>query len=158
MEFTKKDKLLSLIFPVITALYGIILCLSGGYPLFKYIMGGVTIAAGVITGVLVITLRINTTACLKMQTIAFVVTVWLHIMTQTGIVMSGTQNIVDAIYVIYYLAVDLGSIVLMMFKLPDEITAVQRLIVFFSNPILFTLINRLMDIFADFLKGLGLLS
>lgn len=158
MEFTKKDKLLSLIFPVITALYGIILFLSGGYPLFKYIMSAVTLASGVITGVLVIVLRINTTVCLKVQTITFVVTVWLHIMTETGIVMSGTENFADAIHVIYYIAVDLGSIVLMMFKLPDEITAGQRLIVFFSNPILFTLINRLMDVFADFLKGLGLLS
>lgn len=159
MEFTKKDMLLSLIFPVITVLYGIIIFFSGEYDrMFQHITGVVTFAAGVVTGVLVMALKINTTECLKVQTIAFVVTFWLHSVTQTGFVPFGAANFIEQFYVLYYLAIDIGSIMLMMFRLPEDITARQRLTVFFSNPFLFSIINRLMMVFVNFLDDIGLLS
>lgn len=158
MEFSKKDKLLSLIFPVLTVLYGVTVIISGIYnPMMQRITGTVTIAAGIITAVLVLLLKINTVECLKVQTITVVVTFWLHMVTATGVVSMGGAELQEVIQTVYYLAVDLGSIVIMMFKLPGGISVRQRLAVFFANPVFYSLINRLMKIFSDFLQDLGLI-
>lgn len=158
MEFSKKDKLLSLIFSVLTVLYGVTVIISGIYNLMmQRITGTVTIAAGIITAALILLLKINTVECLKVQTITVVVTFWLHMVTATGVVSMGGSDFQEVIQTVYYLAVDLGSIVIMMFKLPGGITARQRLAVFFANPVLYSLINKLMKIFSDFLQDLGLI-
>ena len=155
----KKDRLLSLIFPVITVLYGFVLFFSGEYDkMFQHITGGVTIAAGVVTAALIAALKIDISACLKVQAIALVATFWLHLVAKWNIVPAGYGDIVDVIYMIYFLAIDLGSIVIMMFKLPGEITKGQSVIVLFSDPVFFSLVNTLMKVFANFLKDLGLLG
>lgn len=160
MESSKRDKLISLIFPVVTVLYGCITLYGGMYQLIMQRMTGfITIAAGLITGVLIMLLKINTFDCLKTQTIAFVVTLWLHLVTKTNIIRVGQPGfILDAISVVYYLIVDLGSIVIMMFNLPKGITVRQRLAVFFANPVLYMLFNSLMNVLSDFLEDNNLLG
>ncbi len=159
MEFSKKDKLLSLIFPVLTVLYGITVIISGMYhPVMQRITGAVIIAAEIITAALILLLKINTTECLKVQTITAVVTFWLHLVKTSNIVTGGVAaDFTNVINIIYFLVVDLGSIVLMMFKLPGGISVRQRLVVFFANPVLYVLINRLMNVFSDFLEDLDLI-
>ncbi len=159
MEFSKKDKLLSLIFPVLTVLYGITVIISRMYhPVMQRITGAVIIAAGIITAALILLLKINTTECLKVQTITAVVTFWLHLVKTSNIVTGGVAaDFTNVINIIYFLVVDLGSIVLMMFKLPGGISVRKRLVVFFANPVLYVLINRLMNVFSDFLEDLDLI-
>ncbi len=159
MEFSKKDKLLSLIFPVLTVLYGVTVIISGMYhPIMQRITGAFIIAAGIIIAALILLFKINTTECLKVQTITAVVTFWLHLVKTSNIVTSGVgADFTAIINIIYFLVVDLGSIVLMMFKLPGGISVRQRLVVFFANPVLYVLVNRLMNIFSDFLEDLGLI-
>lgn len=158
MEFSKRDKAFSLVFPVITVMYGVIIILSGMYhPVMQRITGFTVIGAAVITGVLVIVLKINTFACLKYQTISFVVTVWLHIITRADFIMTG-GDYQKVVYDIYYFVVDLGSILLMMFNLPKEINARQKLAVFFANPVLYMLINSLMSELSALLEKIGVLE
>ncbi len=159
MGFSKRDKLFSLLFSVITVMYGIVVFLSRMYhPLIERITGAVIISAGVLTGVLIMVLKINTFDCLKYQTISFVVTVWLHIVTKSDFIMIGGGNYQKVIYWIYYFVIDVGSILLMMFNLPNETGVRQRVAVFFANPVLYMLINSLMNAFSDYLMGIGLLE
>ncbi|MDE7230898.1 MAG: hypothetical protein K2N56_10500 [Oscillospiraceae bacterium] len=160
MEFSKRDKVFSLVFPVITVMYGVIIILSGVYhPFMQRITGFTVIGAAVITGALIILLKINTFACLKYQTISFVITVWIHFVTaDTYVTIGGGISYADIIYWIYYFVVDLGSILLMMFKLPEDIGVRQRAAVFFANPVLYMLVNRLMKLFSGFLTDIGLLE
>lgn len=158
MEFSKKDKLLSLIFPILTVLYGGTVIIGGMYhPMMQRTTGAVIIAAGIITAVLTLLLKVNTVECLKVQTITTVVTFWLHMVTASGVVSLGGAEFQEVFYTIYYLVIDLGSIIIMMFNLPGGITVRQRLIVFFANPVLYVLINKLMNKFSDFLQEIGLI-
>lgn len=158
MEFTKRDKMISLIFPVITTLYGIIIILGRMYhPVLERITGAVIISAGVLTGVFIVKCKINTLDCLKMQTVAFVVVIWLHMVTKVSVTMFMDTGTLYLIYSIFYFIVDVGAIILMMIKLPAEASARKKLVVFFSNPVLYMLINSLMSLLSDFLMGIKLL-
>ena len=157
MEFSRTQKILSLIYPVITVLYGILTFLSRSYqPKVEQITGAVIILSGIAVGILILALKINTSECLKMQTIAFVVTVWLHIVTKFSFGVLG--EIGETVYFIYYLIVDIGSIFLMMIKLPEEAALRKKLTVFFANPILYILLNNLMSAFGNMLAKIGLLE
>lgn len=160
MEFSKRDKVFSLVFPVITVMYGVIIILSEMYhPVMQRITGFTVIGAAVIIGALIILLKINTFACLKYQTISFIITIGIHFVTANNfIVIGGGISYADVIYWIYYFVVDLGSILLMMFNLPKEAGVRQRVAVFFANPVLYMLINSLMKMFSDFLTDIGLLE
>ena len=160
MEFSKRDMVISLVFPAITVMYGVIIILSGVYhPIMQNITGFTVIGAAIIVGVLIMTLKINTFDCLKYQTISFLVTLGIHFVTANDfIVIGGGVSYADVIYGIYYFVVDSGSILLMMFKLPKEIGVRQRLAVFFANPILYMLINRLMSELSSLLFYIGVLE
>ncbi len=157
MEFSKRNKILSMIYPAITVLYGVFTFLSRAYqPMVEQITGAVITVAGIVVGVLIMTLKIDTSECLKMQTIAFVVTVWMYVVTHNDL---GTEPYVGVkIYFVLYLIVDIGSIFLMMIKLPDKVTLRQKLAVFFANPVLYMLLNNLMEAFGNLLAGVGLLK
>ena len=158
MEFSKRDKVFSLVFPVITVMYGVIIILSGMYhPLMQRITGFTVIGAGIAVGVLIMVLKINTFPCLKYQTISFVITFGLHYVTANDLV-SGGNSFISAFFVLYYIAIDIGSILLMMFKLPKEINTRQRVMVFFADPVLYMLINRLMGELSGLLVKIGVLG
>lgn len=162
MEFSRTNKILSLIFPVITVLFGVITLIGGLYhPLVQRTVGAVIIAAGIVLGMLILKFKIDTSECLKVQTITILVLLWLHLVTANVMVMTvggGEFDILGIIYTIFYLAIDLGAAVIMMFNLPHGIGARKSLVVLFSHPVVYMVFNRLMNIFADFLDGIGLLD
>lgn len=159
MEFSRTNKILSLIFPVITVMFGVVIFLSKMYhPLLEKITGAVITFAGVLTGVLIVKLKIDTFECLKMQTISFVITLWLHMVTKVSVTMFMDTEAFYVTYLIFYFIVDVGAIILMMIKLPAKAAARQRLVVFFANPVLYMILNRLMNIISDFLMGIKLLK
>ena len=159
MEYSKRDRLISLIMPLVSVLYGVWVLLGHAYhPVFQFVTGLSAIGGGVITGVVMMLCRINIVPILKVPTIAAVVTFWLHFVSSSGIIISLAGNFIAAFYVIFFIVIDLGSVVLMMIKLPEETQRRQKLAVFFANPVLYSLINTLMKEFANYLSKLHLLS
>ena len=156
MEFSKRDRFISLIFPFICVLYGVWVLLGRVYhPMFQLVTGLAAIAGGVVTGVVMMARKINIVPIIKVPAIAAVVTFWLHFVTMTNIVTGDWQ---DIFYIGYYIVVDAGSIVLMTVKLPNEAERRQKLAVFFMYPFLYTLLNTVMRAFSDFLSGMNLLN
>lgn len=150
MEFSTKDKLLSLIFPVLTVLYGLwVIFLGREYLLvLTIIVGGSAIAAGVLTGALTLAFKIDTTEYLNARAIVTGVTLLIHLLIVERISWIAVYNICN-------MAVGILSVFISTVKMPYEASVRDRLIVLFSNPVLFALLSTLAGIFSDFLWKSG---
>lgn len=156
MEYSPRDRIISLIIPFVSVLFAVWRLLGHVYnPMFQLVTGLSAICGGVITGVVMMLKKINLVPILKVPTVAIVVTFWLHLACMFGDMAGGWAAY---FYMPFILIIDLGSIILMMFKLPEEADRGQRLSIFFANPVLYFLIDRVMRIFSGFLAGLGLMS
>lgn len=155
MEFSKRDRLISLIMPFVSVLYGVFVLISHIYhPMFQLMTGFTAIGGGIVTGLVMMLRGINIVPCLKSPTIAAVITFWLHMVASTDII---TADFIDVFYKIFFICIDLGSVIFMIFRLPVEAERRQKLAVFFANPVLYSLLNSLMKSFSDFLSELHLL-
>lgn len=173
MEFSKKDKLLSLIFPGLTVIYGSLVILGTYHPdfwqiivygpfeyptskstasLFPYtiIVGRLAIVSGLITGGLTIIFKINTAVYLKIQTIAAVITFLFWYLVGARI---GRSPYIDSATIIntvmYFISVFISVV-----KMPDEASVRDRLIVLFSNPLLFALLKGLAKLLMGYFEKL----
>ncbi len=158
----RSARLLSLLYPFITLLYAALVMFSGVYDRkMQYISGGVIAAAAIITGAVVFIKKIDVTICFKAMTIGTIVTLFLWFVTipsfegslQTG----NSPSTLGIVSHIYYLAIYLGTVVIVALKQPDGIPDETKIAAFFSNPVLYVLFNRVVRIAAEFLKELKLI-
>lgn len=129
--------------------------------MFQLVTGLSAAVGGVVTGLVMMLRNINIVPCLKSPTIAAVITFWLHIVASADVIavgFGGSADVTAAFYAVYFIVIDPGSIVFMMFKLPADADRRQKLVIFFANPVLYSLINTLMKTFSNFLEELHLLG
>lgn len=164
MGFTVKDKLLSLIFPSICVVYGVIELLSGIEPIHKA-AAPIAIAAGVIVGALILIFKINIVGYLKVLTVSTVISylMWVFVggridsFAVTGGLFNIDLHLQELISNIYNICVLLGAVIISALKMPEGTSVRDRLIVFFANPVFYSLLKWLWMVISDFLVDSGAL-
>lgn len=151
MEFSVKDRLLSLIFPALCVVYGILELLSGVRHIYKA-AGVAAIAAGIVVGSLILIFKINIVGYLKILTISTVVSFLMWYTVGARFPVSAIHDIISNIFNIGVL---FGSVVISTLNMPEHTPVRDRLIVFFSNPVLYSLLNWLWRIIYGFLVDSG---
>lgn len=158
MEYSVKDRLLSLIFPALCVVYGLLefrIYLFDNRPfgiaLFNNAGAILAILGGVITGFIAVRLKIDFEPYLKVLTIGTVLAFMFYIM----IVMQFAWFEIGEIYHVVILFI---AVFLMTVKMPAEADARDRLVAAFANPVLYSLLNRLCKYLLSYLYDVGALA
>ena len=143
MEYTIKDKLLALIFPAVCALYGLLELRIFGYSYKSFgiaalhnLVPTLAILGGVISWLIAIRLKVDFVPYLKVLTIGTVITYLFYIL----IVLRFSWFELGEIFHVVILVI---AVFLMTVKMPDEASVRDRLLVTFTNPVLYSLLNKL---------------
>lgn len=158
MEYTAKNKLFALIFPAVCVLYGLLEFRiypfrdkPFGIAVFIDFVPMLAVLGGVITGFIAIRLKVDFEPYLKVLTIGTVITYLFYIL----IVMLFSWFELGGIYHVAILAI---AVFLMTVKMPNEASVRDRLLVTFSNPVLYSLLNKLCGYLRAYLYDVGALA
>lgn len=153
-RFPIKNRISSLVLPVITLLFGVWTGAGGSYNsiILKWIVAGCAFTGAIVMGLLIMLMKIDLVPYLKSPVIAYVVTFWLHIVAAP----MSINPLLGNFYNYFFLAVDITSVLIMMIKLPNEIKRRESLTIFFANPVLYYIIDDVLYVFSEFLAKLDL--
>ena len=150
MEYTIKNKLLALIFPMLCMVYGLFELRYGSFAseVFTNTIPILSILGGIITGMIAVLMKIDFEPYLKVLTIGTVITYLFYIL----IVLRFSWFELGEIFHVVILIV---AVFLMTVKMPDEASARDRLVVTFANPVLYSMLNKLCGLLLSYLRHTG---